>query len=442
MRFGSIRLALIGLVGTLVLAGIGSAFAQSASGPLSQEPYSVSYAAGGYDAAGHFLGGTELTSLTAYDGKLYAGIGYWMDRPNLFPDKLDPRSGAQIIVQDSRQSPWRLETSFDRKAPDGHFLYTRTSTMQIIEFHRFDAAGNVLGPLAQMFMVGLDGTSGAVFTRSAPGEWQDTAFPAPIAIRSLALHYDKTDKTEKLYAAGGVLEGSDDRPIYAGVYDPSAPGRIRWSPAPESAGFQNRVMSMVECNGTLFAAAKPSIAKRNDVTKTWELVYTYDITRPFDKTKFVSGFRSLTCIDDPADNGKRALLTGFEGIMGDIFRIDAVTGAAEIEHHSRDFFIQKWGGPPVRRDLIMGYNDVPIVKAGPPNVRLFGLYAFSPNLADGNAAWLLSRTAGNPPRYELHQVNPLSWPNRRSDVGLWSVPRHQRLALSRRPGSDLISGWL
>jgi hypothetical protein len=43
--------------------------------------YVVSYAAGARDAAGRFVGGTELRSLVTHGGKLYAGIGSWEDRP-------------------------------------------------------------------------------------------------------------------------------------------------------------------------------------------------------------------------------------------------------------------------------------------------------------------------------------------------------------------------
>src|SRR6516225_1257997 len=84
------------------------AVAQRISNLRANEPYSLSYAAGGYDAQGNFLGGTESVNLAAFEGKLYAGVGYWMDRPRqLFPQHPDPQSGAQILVLDSEHAQWR-----------------------------------------------------------------------------------------------------------------------------------------------------------------------------------------------------------------------------------------------------------------------------------------------------------------------------------------------
>jgi hypothetical protein len=396
--------------------------AQETFTPPSNEPYSVSYAAGGYDTRGNFLGGTELMNLAAFKGKLYAGVGYWMDRPDFFPGNPDPRSSAQVLVLDSKFGHWRLEKTLSQRNDDGDFLRSRVSAMEVIQFHRFDAAGNVLGPLAEMLAVALDSRKGTVYTQKSPGVWEDTQLPTPTPIRSLTVHYDPTDRTEKIFAgAGGSADWSQDRPIYSGVYDPSAPGRIRWNPKPEATGFEYRVMSMVDCGGSLFAAAKPSIARRNDEKRSWEVIYSYPMTNPFDQTKYASGFRGLTCMAPPGPGGKEALLSGFEGFSGDILRIDPETGAGVVELSTRQFLAQQWGSPPEKRDVIVGYNDVPVVKGDPGGIRLFGLLAFSPKENERNSAWFISRTNGNPPRYELHEVKPLNSPNRRSDAALWSV---------------------
>jgi hypothetical protein len=410
------------------------AVAQRATLPAN-EPYSLSYAAGGHDARGNFLGGTELMNLAAFEGKLYAGIGYWMDRPQLFPAQFgglgagaspnsgstDPQSGAQILVLDSKSSQWRQEYNFSDRDYSGLFRYHRLSTLEIIQFHRFDGAGNVLGPLAEMLVVGLDSPGGAVFTQRSPGNWEDTRLPTQIPIRSLAVHYDAADRTEKVYAAsGGGQERNLERTIYSGVYDPSAPGRIRWNSTPDLAGLQNRVMSMVECDGFLFASAKPSIFRHNDAKKSWEAVYSFPISDSFDQSMYASGFRGLTCINGP--DGKKALLSGFEGTDGKVLRIDPQTETAVVELDARQFLTQQWGSPPPRHDIIVGYNDIPVVKSGPSEIRVFGLLADSPNPNEANAAWFLSRIAGNPPRYELHEVTPPArWPNSRSDAALWSV---------------------
>jgi hypothetical protein len=396
------------------------AVAQSTSNSPANEPYSRSFTAGGHDNQGNFLGGTELTSLVAFRGKLYAGIGYWMDRPSFF-NRSEPRSPAQILVLDSKSSRWRQEHVFDKLGDDDGFKYHRLSAMEVLRFNRFDADGHVIGILAEMLAVGLDSPGGDVYTQTSPGVWADTRIPTSNPVRSLAMHYDPTDHTQKVYAGPGAgQERKLDRAIYSGVYDPSAPGRIRWNPTPERVGIESRVMSMVDCGGTLFAAAKPSIFRRNDATRSWEVVYSYPVTQEVDSSQYASGFRGLTCMENAGAGGKAVLLSGFEGSSGDILRVDTQTGAAVVELHSRQFLTQQWGGPPEERDIIAGYNDAPVV-TNDPEVRVFSLLAKSPNADQKNSAWFLSRTAGNPPRYALHEVDPLPWPNWRSDNALWSV---------------------
>jgi hypothetical protein len=400
----------------IVIIGFQAA-AQSTATLPANEPYTLSYAAGGSDARGNFLGGTELMNLAAFERKLYAGIGYWMDRPEIVPQHPDPKSGAQILVLDAKAAQWRQESSFSEGASAGG-SNTRLSTMQVMQFRRFDAAGNILGPLAEILVVGLDGPSGTVYTQRSPGNWEDTRIPTPTPIRSLAVYYDPTDRTERLYAAPGGGLGSLDRAVFSGIYDPSAPGRIRWNPTPEPIGVGGRVMSMAKCDGALFAAARPSIFRRNDAQKSWDAIYSYPVTDPFDLSKYASGFRGLTCINGP--DGKKALLSGFEGTSGDILRIDPHTGAAVVELQTRQFLIQQWGFPPLKQDVIAGYNDIPTVKDGPGEIRLFGL--LSRNFNEMNAAWVLSRASGDPPRYDLHRVSaPATWPHSRSDDALWSV---------------------
>jgi hypothetical protein len=55
--------------------------------------FQISYVAGGRDAAGRFMGGTEMRVLAAQLGKLFAGNGYRQDQPGWE----GPR-GAQILV--------------------------------------------------------------------------------------------------------------------------------------------------------------------------------------------------------------------------------------------------------------------------------------------------------------------------------------------------------
>src|SRR5712691_6138586 len=71
------------------------------------DDFQASYAAGSRDEAGRFLGGTEMRLLVAHGGRLYAGNGYWEDRPG--PEGLQ---GPQILVLDRPDGRWRVDHTF------------------------------------------------------------------------------------------------------------------------------------------------------------------------------------------------------------------------------------------------------------------------------------------------------------------------------------------
>jgi hypothetical protein len=68
------------LPGWRVLAVLG-AVAAAPHAQVRADGFQISFAAGSRDAAGRFAGGTEMRLLTAHAGRLYAGNGYWEDRP-------------------------------------------------------------------------------------------------------------------------------------------------------------------------------------------------------------------------------------------------------------------------------------------------------------------------------------------------------------------------
>ena len=78
--------------------------------------FQISFVAGSRDAAGRFAGGTEMRLLTAHAGRLYAGNGYWEDRPG--PEGLQ---AAQILVLDGPGMPWRVDHAFEERLPNGRW---------------------------------------------------------------------------------------------------------------------------------------------------------------------------------------------------------------------------------------------------------------------------------------------------------------------------------
>ena len=145
-------------------------------------------------------------------------------------------------------------------------------------------------------------------------------------IRSFATHRDRITGVDLVFA------GEMPRGIFAGDYDPTAPGRIRWSLAPEldasavSTAFSGlagrlRVSSFAEANGRLYAAVGQQIYERIDGrAPRWRLVYTN--SRPGHSE---TGLRGLTAI--PAAAGGEALLAAVEGNAPRLVRITPAMAA-------------------------------------------------------------------------------------------------------------------
>src|SRR5437660_50534 len=92
-----------------MLLGLALASAAFAAGSRADD-FQVSYAAGSRDEAGRFAGGTEMRLLVAHAGRLYAGNGYWEDRPG--PE--GPQD-AQILVLDRQDGRWRFDDGFEER---------------------------------------------------------------------------------------------------------------------------------------------------------------------------------------------------------------------------------------------------------------------------------------------------------------------------------------
>src|SRR3979411_144883 len=88
----------------LIFGGACAALSASAiPGSASNgDEFQRSFAAGTRDSADHFIGGTEVRLLAGHDGRLYAGNGYWEDRPGS-----EGPQGAQILILDEPGARWR-----------------------------------------------------------------------------------------------------------------------------------------------------------------------------------------------------------------------------------------------------------------------------------------------------------------------------------------------
>jgi hypothetical protein len=402
----------------VVLGGVGAAVAA----PWAQvraDDFQISFAAGSRDADGRFAGGTEMRLLTAHSGRLYAGNGYWEDRPGP-----EGRQGAQILVLDRPGMPWRVDHAFEERLPNRRWRDLAVGALAEADFATDGSGAKLPRPVSLLLASTWDLTGATrVFTRDdATGGWTAVTLtqdrPAPDflpQIRSFATHRDRITGADLVFA-GEMPSG-----IYAGSYDPAAPGRIRWSVAPEldassvSTAFSGiagrlRVSSFAEANGRLYAAVGQQIYERIDGrTPVWRLVYTN--TRPGHSE---TGLRGLTAI--PAAAGGEALLAAVEGSAPRLVRITPGDGSEVTELDLDDFLARAWGMRPAY--VIAAYNDMARVRVpGRGDALVIGLMAFMPRnvaIAAGHdvvdvgygqaesGAWYLVRWPDG--HYDLHEV--------------------------------------
>jgi hypothetical protein len=342
------------------------------------QEFQPSFSPGAYDPAGQFMGGTEMRLLEAHGGKLFAGNGYWEDRPG--PEGVQ---GAQILVLDRAGGGWRVDHAFRDPLANGRWRDLAVGALLDARFAT-DGAGRRLPQPVSILIASTWDLTGAtrVFARDdATGSWTATTLaqdqPAPGSlpqIRSFATHRDRVTGVDLVFA------GEMPRGIFAGGYDPAVPGRISWSTTAELdasrvssdfAGLRGhlRVSSFAEANGLLYAAAGQQVFERTDgPAPTWRLIYTNP-----DPGHSETGLRGLTAV--PGAGGREMLLAAVEGDAARMVRIDPATGAEATELDLPRFLSAAWG---MRVGYtIAAYNDMTAVPlAGGGRALLIGVMAF------------------------------------------------------------------
>ncbi|HEV3490945.1 MAG TPA: hypothetical protein VG224_10050 [Reyranella sp.] len=374
--------AAVGAAGLVIVALLptGASFADDNAPRQTDRLFDVSYTAGERDAAGRFMGGTELRNLSTHGGRLYAGNGYWMDRPG--PEGPQP---AQILVLDNPAARWRVERSLDERMPNGRPRHLAVSALQGMTFST-DYSGRTLLQAVSMLFAGtwdLSGASQVMSRNDANGAW--TAMSLPVSrvtsgiqqVRALAMHRDRRTGVDQVFA------GNDPHGIVSGGYDDAAVGGIRWGANPEldisrlsAPSFPGlsllRVASFAECNGILYATIGQQIYRRLDgAPPRWELFYTNP--RPgYSET----GLRGLTAVPHPSGSGQ-ALLVAVEGRAARIIRIDPASGEETTELDIAAFLNSAWATKVSY--VIAAYNDMTVVPGPRSEAKvLIGIEAFLP----------------------------------------------------------------
>ena len=125
------------------------------------DDFQISYAAGSRDEAGRFAGGTEMRLLTPHGGRLYAGNGYWEDRPGP-----EGPQGAQILVLDAPGGRWRVDHAFEERLPNGRWRDLAVGALTEAVFAT-DGAGRTLPRSISLLLASTWDLTGAarVFAR-------------------------------------------------------------------------------------------------------------------------------------------------------------------------------------------------------------------------------------------------------------------------------------
>ena len=172
------------------------------------------------------MGGTEMRLLVPHGGKLYAGNGYWEDRPGP-----EGSQGAEILVLDTPRGRWRVDHAFEERLPSGRWRDLAVGALTEAVFST-DNSGRMLPHPVQLLLASTWDLTGAarIFTRDdASGTWAAVELaqdrPAPDflpQIRSFGSHRDRVTGVDLAFA------GHTPRGIFSGFkMDPVATDLIR-----------------------------------------------------------------------------------------------------------------------------------------------------------------------------------------------------------------------
>jgi len=314
---------------------------QPGASPFTQLPYQLSMQAGTRDPKGKLICGTEVMHLVPHQGRLYASTSLWMESDVSIP------KACQILALDAPKGPWRVEHQFTKKN-------LRYGSLREVTFSR-DAAGKAIAPVPLLLAVPDVIDSGLkVYCRDdASGGWiaSEVGPAAKYATsRAIGLHRDKVTGIERVYVGVGTYEKAvtDKLGTFGGVYDPAAPGRIRWDKTPEFPTPEGeRVMSFCHCNGRFYCATSRHIFQRTDgPAPAWKQIYFCpQETNP-------SGIRGLSAVPDPGRSGEVMLFVALSKIR----RIDPAHEFKEtIELDMPEFLTQQLGAKVTY--VLAAYNE-------------------------------------------------------------------------------------
>jgi hypothetical protein len=363
---------------------------------------SKDYDAGTMDANGQFMTGTETMRLLQHQGRLFAGLDAWMDTPynGPRPEGKPPWTGPQVLVKESAAAPWRVDIAF----PYAVRMEGMTSATFVT-----DGSGRKLDPPVRLLVASPSyRNTAACWTRDdGTGKWTRLVIAERLrggGVRSFCTHVDKVTGIQCLFGGTTFHDGLSGS-IFRAIYDPAAPGKLRWDKDPELSGT-GRVMCFAEADGVLYAAGgikdetplSGGLFRRVDGnTPRWELLWRWPhlIQEHGDETVILRG---LTAIPDP-NGGQHQVLLGTCHYPGVVYRIDPSRGCAvTTELDIRAYFAKAFGVAKLAGPCLSAYNN--FLPATDPDtgekILLLGVWVNHPDgkaTEKGASAWYLVRHA-------------------------------------------------
>ena len=343
----------------LCLAALVATARAADDSPLTHLSFQRSLQPGFRDVNGKLVVGTEVMHLVPHQGRLYASISLWMES--------DPaiQKASQILVLDFPKGQWRVEHQFNKNN-------NRCGSLREVTFST-DATGKAIAPVTLLLAVpDVREEPVKVFCREdATGDWVASdlgTLTKRATTRAVGLHRDRVTGVDRVFAGVGTYQqfATDKLGTFGGVYDPTAPGRIRWDKTPE---FQTpkgeRVMGFCDCNGILYCSTTRHIFQRTDgVTPTWKQIYFCE------KEINGAGIRGLTAVPKPGGKGEVLWFAALRKVRW----LDPAAAFKETIELDMLVFLSEKLGLPVT-GAFSGYNELlPYVMPGTGET--LGLFGF------------------------------------------------------------------
>ncbi len=201
-------------------------------------------------------------NLAAHQGRLYAGMAAAFERGGY------SGHSASVYMKANRTAEWRLDANFGPGTERvGAMLSVRLlNGLDGKPIHGGPVEVLVAG-VTKLRRTGEPSPLRIWIRNDQTGKWvASTVCKIPMTeynVRDLIVHRDQVT------GADIVILGSSPAPLglFRAVYDPNAPGQLRWSDAPESVEDQSDLgkwFGMAEVNGVLLASNGRSIYRRID----------------------------------------------------------------------------------------------------------------------------------------------------------------------------------